>query len=127
MQQSRYFHNQKKYFLTVAFMVVFSSVPAQAYNADEFCDAVYLTEGGAKTHHPYGVLSVSCNGEAECRQICLTSYRNNQKRFKAQDKYTDFVEFFASRWAPLNAENDPQGLNRNWIKNFRFFLGKGAK
>jgi hypothetical protein len=28
-----------------------------------------------------------------------------------------FVEFWAARWAPVGAENDPTGLNHNWVAN----------
>ena len=97
-------------------------VPAQAYTADEFCDAIYHAEGGENTRHPYGVLSVSCETAKECRRICINSYNNNQRRFANQSKHTDFVDFFGSRWAPVGATNDPQGLNVNWVKNVRWFL-----
>ena len=30
-----------------------------------------------------------------------------------------FVEFWAARWAPPGAMNDPQMLNRNWPRNVR--------
>ncbi len=28
-----------------------------------------------------------------------------------------FVQFWARRWAPVGASNDPSGLNANWPKN----------
>lgn len=28
-----------------------------------------------------------------------------------------FVDFWAKRWAPIGAANDPKGLNANWSKN----------
>jgi hypothetical protein len=28
-----------------------------------------------------------------------------------------FVEFWASRWAPIGAKNDPAALNANWASN----------
>jgi cephalosporin-C deacetylase-like acetyl esterase len=37
-------------------------------------------------------------------------------------KQTDpdgFVEFWASRWAPQGAKNDPTGLNGNWPTNVK--------
>lgn len=30
---------------------------------------------------------------------------------------TGFVSFWASRWAPVGAENDPTALNKNWPTN----------
>lgn len=35
------------------------------------------------------------------------------------DDRADFVEFWAKRWAPPGAANDPKGLNANWPKNVR--------
>lgn len=32
---------------------------------------------------------------------------------------TGFVEFWAHRWAPVGAENDPTDLNANWPKNVK--------
>lgn len=97
--------------------------------ADRFCDAVYWAEGGAETKRPYGVLSVPCKGAVACRQICINSYHNNVKRYNKQHQYTDFVEFFSARWCPMNATNDPEGLNKNWGKNVRYLLAhpKGVK
>ena len=95
---------------------------AQEYTNEQIADAIYLAEGGKKAKKPYGILSVPCENEAECRVICLNTIRNNRKRFKKQDKYTNYLEFLASRYAPINAENDPQGLNHNWLKNVEWFL-----
>jgi hypothetical protein len=36
----------------------------------------------------------------------------------------DFISFLSRSYAPLGAENDPQGLNRNWIKNVTHFYNK---
>jgi len=87
-------------------------------------DAIYLAEGGAKTRHPYGVLSVPVSGEAEARKVCLNSIRNSRKRWEDAGRPGDWLEYFARRWCPVGAKNDPQGLNKNWVKNVRYFLAK---
>lgn len=33
----------------------------------------------------------------------------------------DFLVFFSGKYAPLGADNDPTGLNKNHLKNLRFF------
>lgn len=38
--------------------------------------------------------------------------------------FTDYIEFLASRYCPIGADNDPQGLNKNWVKNVKYFLTK---
>ncbi|MDE2232880.1 MAG: hypothetical protein KGJ90_01995 [Patescibacteria group bacterium] len=33
-------------------------------------------------------------------------------------RYTpSFIAYFASVWAPIGADNDPESLNRNWFRN----------
>jgi len=38
---------------------------------------------------------------------------------KDRKEYKDFIDYFGSKWAPIGAENDPYGLNQNWIPNFQ--------
>lgn len=42
-------------------------------------------------------------------------------------RYTGDLEKFRDRWAPLGADNDPKNLNKNWVKNVRFYMDKGIK
>lgn len=95
-----------------------------SYTDAEIADAIYKAEGGAKAKKAFGILSVKCEGYNECRQVCLNTIRNNRKRYKeyGYKKYKTYLEFLASRYAPVGAENDPRGLNRNWLKNVKYFL-----
>lgn len=97
---------------------------ASAYTDNQIVDAIYRAEGGKKAQFPYGIRSIKCSGEQECRQICLNTVRNNRKRFAKQNKYNDFISFLGSRYCPVGADNDPQGLNNHWVKNVRYFLVK---
>jgi hypothetical protein len=38
--------------------------------------------------------------------------------------YKGDVEKFGARWAPVGAENDPTGLNKNWVNNVKFYMKK---
>jgi len=38
---------------------------------------------------------------------------------KDRKEYKDFIDYFGSKWAPIGAENDPYGLNQNWLPNFQ--------
>jgi len=100
-----------------------------AYTDAEIADAIYLAEGGAKAKVPYGILSVKVKDEAEARQVCLNTIRNNRKRFAdyGHKQYATYLEFLASRYCPVGASNDPSNLNKNWLKNVRYFLEKGEK
>lgn len=39
-------------------------------------------------------------------------------------RYDGDIESFANRWAPVGAENDPTNLNKNWIKNIKYYMNK---
>lgn len=100
---------------------------AQAAEPDvaAIVEAIYWAEGGPKTRHPFGILSVKCEGYAECKRICRNTVRNNVRRWKQAGMREDYLEFLARRYAPTQgATNDPSGLNRHWLKNVRFFLAK---
>lgn len=45
----------------------------------------------------------------------------NRERYAKEKPNTDFLTFFGNRWAPIGAENDPNNLNQNWIKNVTKF------
>lgn len=94
-----------------------------AIDTDKIAQAIWLAEGGTKAKKPFGVLSVPCNGYSDCRKICVNTINNNYKRWQGSDKSTTFLEFLAKRYAPVNAENDPKGYNKNWLKNVSYFLG----
>ena len=89
-------------------------------NVEVLADAIYRAEGGDKAVKPYGILSVSCDGEVECRRICINTIRNNIKRYNnyGHEKYDDYLSFLGSRYAPVGADND-NGTNRHWVSNTR--------
>ena len=89
-------------------------------------DAIYRAEGGVRAQYPYGVRSIDTHGDAAyARRITLNSIRNNRRRWETAGNPGSFLEFMARRWAPVGAGNDPDGLNRHFVKNVRFFLGAG--
>jgi len=95
---------------------------------DKIANAIYLAEGGRKAVKPYGILSIPCDSESECRRICRNTIRNNFKRYLDAKAYLreTYLEFLSRRYAPIGAANDPRGLNQNWIKNVTFFLERGS-
>lgn len=108
------------------FVIVAESQASEAseYTDDQIVEAIYYAEGAEKAVKPFGILSVPCYGYADCRQICLNTVRNNRKRY-AQYGYKQFdtyLEFLASRYAPIGASNDPKNLNQNWLKNVKSIL-----
>ena len=94
-------------------------------DADKIADAIYWAEGGY-IKHPYGILSIKCTGLAECRKICINTIKNNYKRWQSAlqasqiSQNMPYLEFLALKYAPV--QGDPTGLNKNWLKNVRWYL-----
>jgi hypothetical protein len=98
------------------------ATPAYAYTNEQIAHAIYKAEGGSKTKYPYGIKSINTHGNKEyAHKICLNTIRNNRIRFIKQDKYKDFIEFLGSRYCPTTIRNEYY-LNKNWVKNVRWFL-----
>lgn len=96
----------------------------EGYTLDQWADAIKRAENSVK--YPYGIKSVSCKGEEECRKVCKnTVYRTLVKyrvdRCRPSEKG---IECLARRYAPIGAKDDPTNLNKNWIKNVQYFLDK---
>lgn len=105
--------------------LVCSLVWAGDYTDTEIVNAIFLAEGGEKATYKYGIRSVKYKDEAEARQICYNTVRNNRKRYAdyGYKEYPDYLSFLQSRYAPTkNCDNDPKGLNRHWLKNVKYFL-----
>ena len=96
---------------------------------EQIVNAIYQAEGGAKAQYPYGIRSVKCAGKDSCYLVCKRTVRNNRKRFKeyGHKDHRIFIEFLASKYCPIGAGNDPKNLNKNWLKNVKFYLAKDRK
>ena len=90
----------------------------------EIADAIFQAEGSHQATYLYGIRSVGYKDEADARRICLNTIRNNRKRYAeyGHRQHDTYLEFLASRYCPVNAPNDPRGLNRNWLRNVLHFL-----
>ena len=94
---------------------------------DQIVNAIYLAEGGDQATYLYVIRSVSYDTPAEARRICLRSVINNKKRWKDAGEPEDFITFMRRRYCPIDAPNDPHGLNKYWVKNVKFFLQQQSK
>lgn len=96
------------------------------YTVDEIVEAIFHAEGGDNAEYPYGIRSVKCNTKTECQRICANTVRNNLKRYSeyGHRRHSNYLEFLASRYAPVGVSNDHKGLNKNWLKNVRYFLAR---
>lgn len=48
---------------------------------------------------------------------CAATVQKTYDRWTKAGKLGDFVTFLGKRYCPVGADNDPQGLNRHWVKN----------
>jgi hypothetical protein len=103
--------------IVVLIMLLSYISPVFAYTNEQIANAIYRAENSVK--YPYGIKSIDTHGDkAYARKICLNTIRNNRGRFLKQTKYQDFIEFLGSRYCPPSAHS----LNKNWVKNVRYWL-----
>ena len=86
------------------------------YTVDQYVSAIGKAENSKK--FPYGIKSIKCSGEAECRQICHNSVVNANKRWIKAGKPDDFVIFMGRRYSPPD-------INPNWVRLVKYFLDNG--
>jgi len=105
----------------IIIFLFFASTASASIDLDRWADAIRKAEGNPN----YGILSIPCNSEAQCRKYCkntvyrtLVKYRSTRCRAGESD-----IDCLARRYAPIGAENDPDNLNKNWKKNVLFYLG----
>ena len=105
-----------------ATILVASLALAASLQASSLPDANRLVEAIGKAEnskaHPYGVM-IRCRNP---RQVCLNTVLNSETRWLAAGQPGDFVVFLAKTYAPLKVANDLTCLNRNWVRNVRWFL-----
>lgn len=103
--------------LLVVIMLLFMCGSAWAYTDDQICNAIGKAENS--TSHPYGILKKYKTTTP--RQACINTIRHARRDW---DGKGDFIVFLGSRYCPIGAKNDPTGLNKNWVKNVKYFLAK---
>jgi len=109
-------------FMKIALICIFSfcvQIAASDIDANKIADAIYIIEGGKKTKYPYGVKSVNTRGNrAKARIVCINTIRNTHKRWIADNKPIDFLDYLANRYCPPSV--DRVG-NARWKRNIRKF------
>jgi len=92
---------------------------ASQINVEKLADSIFIAEGGTKTRHPYGILTKY--KVTTPRQACINTINH---AIRDWDGSGDFIVFLGSRYCPIGAENDPTGLNKNWVKNVRYYYDR---
>jgi len=55
---------------------------------------------------------------------CAATIVKNRVRWIEAGYPDDFITFLGSRYCPVGADNDPAGLNKNWIGNVKYWFGR---
>jgi hypothetical protein len=111
-----------RYFIPAVMLMLLLIVVASCraeYTNEAIADAIFKAENSL--NHPYGILTHYKTTTP--RQACLNTIIHARKDWNGQ---CDFIEFLGSRYCPIGAKNDPTGLNKNWVRNVKYFL-KGGK
>ena len=91
---------------------------------ERLADSIWHAEGGLKTKHPYGILKKY--KVTTPRQACINTINHALRDYKGSDA-KEFIKFLGGRYCPVGAENDPKGLNKNWIGNVTKIYFEGTK
>jgi hypothetical protein len=105
--------------IIITLFIALYSVVAQAWTNDQIANAIYLAEGGAKTAHPYGILTKY--KVTTPRQACINTIAHAKRDWNGKG---DFISFLGNRYCPVGCDND-NGTNQYWIKNVHYFLTVG--
>lgn len=80
--------------------------------------AIRHAENG-RAGREYGILHPKALGKDYRTQAgwCAATVQKTYDRWTRAGKPGDFVTYLGKRYCPVGADNDPQGLNRHWVKN----------
>ena len=89
--------------------------------------AIRYAENGGKGRE-YGILHprVKPTYRSQAGWCAATVQKNYDRWVKAGSK-GEFVVFLGKRYCPVGADNDPNGLNKHWIKNVRKLYAKHSR
>lgn len=79
----------------------------------------YAENGGAGKE--FGILNKKANTYRKQAGWCAATVQKNYDRWVASGCKEDFITFLGNKYCPVGAENDPHGLNKNWIRNVTEF------
>lgn len=75
-------------------------------------NAIYITEGSAHTHFPYGIKHHYIHTTP--RQACINTIKTVERQYKIHSVDRMFIYVLADRYCPV--KDDPIG-NHNWKVN----------
>lgn len=116
------------YILSFLLAIFFFSNLATSYAVEIdthlLADAIKVAEGSK--NHPYGILRSYCkpnDPDGQCRKGCIQTIEKWKKKL-TYNTNEEFIAKFGAIYCPIGASNDPNGLNRNWVKNVTLLYKK---
>jgi len=86
--------------------------------------AIRFAENGGKGRE-YGILHDRCEPTYRSQVgWCAATVQKTYDRWTALGMPGEFVCHLGARYCPIGADNDPTGLNKNWVSNVQYFLKK---
>ncbi len=112
-------------FILVLALILFSgcaqaSESIDGYSIDQWANAIYKAEGGAKTAHPYGILAHYSHTTP--RSACKNTIRHKYSLWLSEGRHGTFLAYLGGKYCPVGATNDPNNLNINWTRNVFYWL-----
>ncbi len=92
------------------------------YSLNQWCKAIYIAEGGAKTAHPYGILT--SYRHTTPLEACKNTVKHKYSDWVKKGRAGTFLAYLGGKFCPVGCSNDI-GTNKNWIKNIDYWLKKG--
>jgi hypothetical protein len=104
---------------------------AARYNVDHLFPLALRIAEGRTSHYQFGILDTRARNYTERLNECCATIRNHLCSYTGNPltrahsatgvrrvAYSDaFITTFGHIYCPVGADNDPRGLNRNWIGN----------
>lgn len=85
------------------------------------CAAIRRAENGGPGRE-FGVMSKKARTYDEQAGWCAAIAWKRWQEFQTGKHGDDFLVYLASRYAPAGSANDPEGLNRHWLRNVRGWM-----
>lgn len=111
-------------------MVLSKSVCAvERVEVERLADAIELAENSHA--HPYGIMRSYCKAgdpDGQCRKGCIQTIQRRLQELEGKAVSEDFISYLGKFYAPVGmgkGSNDPKNLNKNWVKNVKYFYKRG--
>ena len=70
----------------------------------------------------FGIINPKANDYDSQAGWAVCTVHKSFARWQGSDSKIDFITYLAARYCPVGVENDPQGLNKHWLKNVLYFI-----